>query len=84
MSRKAIIGTSNKDIIRTWGASKAATYRLIKFKGNSKYSCGVQDKPDLGFAKIKRKWQYLDVSYQYSASTKSMEVHLIMLACQKS
>ena len=83
MSRKEIIGTSNKDIIRTWGASKDAAYRLRNFKGNSKYSCGVQYKPDLGFAKIKRNPQCLDVSYQYLASTNSVEVHLIMFACKK-
>jgi hypothetical protein len=60
MSRKAIIGTPNKDIIRTWGVSKAAAYRLRKFKGNSKYSSAVRDKQDLG-------------SYQSLASAKSLE-----------
>lgn len=53
MSRKAIIGTPNKDIIRTWGVSRAASYQLRKFKGNSKYTSIVGEKPDLGPVKIK-------------------------------
>lgn len=76
MSRQARIGRPKKDITRTWGVSKAAAHRVRKFKENSNYSSTVREKPDLGSEKIKRKPQCFDVSYQSSASAKSLEVHL--------